>query len=87
MLDYIKTFCQIPQSVTIYDDNLMLQRSIALKRLEIAGIEQDETSPVVRDYIASYCRLQIVTEPTANFVDFEEKRLQTLLELMTYGGI
>lgn len=87
MLDYIKTFCQIPRAVTIYDDNLTLQREIAIKRLEIAGIQPDETSPVVKDYIATYCRLQIVTEPSANFVTFEEKRLQTLLELMTYGGI
>lgn len=86
MLNYIKTFCNIPLSVSIYDDNLTLQREIAIRRLELAGINPDEDSPIVRDYIATYCRLQIVTEPTANFVNFEEKRLQSLLELMTYGG-
>lgn len=86
MLNYIKTFCNIPLSVSIYDDNLTLQREIAIRRLELAGIKPDEESPIVRDYIATYCRLQIVSEPTSVFRDFEEKRLQSLLELMTYGG-
>lgn len=85
-LDYIKTFCQIPKEVTIYDDNLELLRSQALGVLTVAGVSTDETNSTVKGFISTYCRLYYLPEPTKNFTEIEEKRLQVFINLLTYGG-
>lgn len=87
MLDYIKVFCGIPSAVTIYDEQLTMFRKIAIAKLEKAGIKPQETSDLVRDFIATYCRLEIVTEPSEQWRNSEQKRLNSLFELMFYGGI
>lgn len=87
MLDYIKVFCGIPSAVTIYDEQLTMFRKIAIARLTKAGIDPDETSDLVRDFISTYCRLEIVTEPTQQWREAEQKRLNILYELMFYGGV
>lgn len=87
MLDYIKVFCGIPSLVTIYDDKLTMFRKIAIAKLTKAGIEPDEESELVQDFIATYCRLEIVTEPTQQWRAAEMLRLDSLFELMYYGGV
>lgn len=87
MLDYIKVFCGIPSAVTIYDEQLTMFRKIAIAKLEKAGINPQETSDLVQDFIATYCRLEIVTEPSEQWRNSEQKRLNSLFELMFYGGI
>lgn len=87
MLDYIKTFCNIPQVVTVYDEQLTLFKSIAVAKLTKNGIEVDENSPLVRDFISTYCRLNIVTEPAEQWRNAELRRLNHLQELMYYGGV
>lgn len=87
MLDYIKTFCNIPQAVTVYDDQLTLFKSIAVAKLTKNGIEVDETKPLIRDFISTYCRLNIVTEPAEQWRNAELRRLDHLQELMYYGGV
>ncbi|MQW21994.1 MULTISPECIES: hypothetical protein [unclassified Lactococcus] len=85
-LDYIKTFCQIPQEVTIYNENLELLRSQALGVLTVAGVSTDETNSTVKGFISTYCRLYYLPEPTKNFTEIEQKRLQVFINLLTYGG-
>lgn len=87
MLDYIKTFCNIPQVVTVYDEQLTLFKSIAVAKLTKNGIEVDETRPLVKDFISTYCRLNIVTEPAEQWRNAELRRLDHLQELMYYGGV
>lgn len=87
MLDYIKIFCGIPLAVTVYDAKLEQLRSTALIILKKAGIEGDETSELVKDYIASYCRLYNISEPNEQWRKSEVLRMQSLIELMYYGGI
>ena len=87
MIDYIKVYCGIPILVTAYDGKLILFRSIAIKLLEKNGIKADETSVLVKDFIATYCRLNIVDEPAEQWRNAEMKRLDSLQELMYYGGI
>ena len=87
MLDYIKIFCGIPLAVTVYDDKLEQLRKTALVILAKAGIEGDETSELVQDYIASYCRLYNISEPNEQWRKAEVARMQSLIELMYYGGI
>ncbi|MFR5624721.1 MAG: hypothetical protein ACLTIH_10065 [Eubacterium sp.] len=87
MIDYIKVYCGIPILVTAYDGKLILFRSMAIKLLEKNGIKADETSALVKDFIATYCRLNIVDEPAEQWRNAEMKRLDSLQELMYYGGI
>lgn len=87
MIDYIKVYCSIPLVVTAYDDKLNLFRSVAIKLLEKNGIDPDETSVLVQDFISCYCRLNIVDEPAEQWRNAETKRLASLQELMYYGGI
>ena len=60
---------------------------MAIKLLEKNGIKADETSALVKDFIATYCRLNIVDEPAEQWRNAEMKRLASLQELMYYGGI
>lgn len=87
MIDYIKIYCGIPSVVTAYDDKLKLFRSVAIKLLEKNGIDADETSVLVQDFISCYCRLNIVDEPAEQWRNAEMKRLASLQELMYYGGV
>ena len=87
MIDYIKVYCGIPILVTAYDGKLTLFRSMAIKLLEKNGIKADETSVLVKEFISCYCRLNIVDEPAEQWRNAEMKRLDSLQELMYYGGI
>lgn len=87
MLDYIKTYCGIPLNVTLYDKTIEMNKSIALKRLQIAGVSTDETNKIVQQYVATFCRFQLVSEPSRVFVDTETARMKEMLELLTYGGV
>ena len=42
---------------------------------------------IFKDFIACYCRLNIVDEPAEQWRNAEMKRLASLQELMYYGGI
>jgi len=55
--------------------------------LEKNGIKADETSVLVKEFISCYCRLNIVDEPAEQWRNAEMKRLDSLQELMYYGGI
>lgn len=87
MLDYIKVFCGIPEAVTVYDEKLEQLRDIALAQLKKSGIEQDETSSLVQAFVAGYCRLYNISEPNEQWRKSELIRLESLLELMYYGGV
>ena len=85
MKDFVKEYCNILPSVVIYDDEIESKINFAREQLKIAGVTQDETNPVVKEYIATYVRYHMVSEPSKVFVDTETKRMLSLLELLTYG--
>lgn len=87
MIDYIKKYCGIPLAVTVYDEKLKLLRLTALAHLTKNSIKNDETSPLVQSYVAGYCRLYNISEPSEQWRKAEELRLESLIELMFYGGI
>ena len=82
---YIKEFCGIPENVTIYDAQISANKQMALARLEVANITVDETNELVKDYIATFCRIRMVTEPSATFINSETARLKDIIVLLTYG--
>ena len=85
MNDYIKEFCGIPHSVNIYDAQISANKQMALARLEVANVTTDETNELVKDYIATFCRIRMVTEPSATFINSETARLKDIIVLLTYG--
>ena len=85
MLDYLKTYLGIHSAVTIYDDKINDLKDIAIQDLTIAGVSTDETQPLVKAYVATFVRLELKTEPSKVFIDSSEKRLQRLIEQLTYG--
>lgn len=87
MIDYIKVYIGIPEAITVYDDKLGQLRKQALARLRKNGIEEDETSDLVQEFVATFCRLYNISEPNAQWAESEKKRLQNLQELMYYGGV
>lgn len=86
-ISYIKKYCNISPVVTIYDDKLEEFREQAIDLLEVAGCSTDETKPIVRAYIAGYCRLNNYTEPSEQWRKAENARLQSLLETIYFGGL
>ena len=89
MLDYIKTYIGIPKAITVYDDKLEMLRKQALIHLKKNGIkaEENEESELVKEFVASFCRLYNISEPNTQWAENEKKRLQSLQELMYYGGV
>ncbi|KST92184.1 hypothetical protein [Lactococcus lactis] len=85
--DYIKTYCGIPLNVTLYDETIKLNKEIALTRLAIAGVSTNEENLIVQQYISTFCRFQLVSEPTSVFVKMETDRMREMIELLTYGGV
>ena len=85
MNDYIKEFCGIPHSVNIYDAQISANKQMALARLEVANVTTDETNELVKDYIATFCRIRMVTEPSATFINSETARMKDIIVLLTYG--
>ena len=83
--DYIKGFCGIPSNVTIYDAQIDANKQMALARLEVANVSIDETNELVKDYIATFCRIRMVTEPSATFTNAETARMKDIIVLLTYG--
>ena len=87
MLEYCKTYIGIPSAVTIYDEKLENSIAFAKVQLEVAGVSQDETNPVVKEFIATYARYTLDDEKSKVFIDSERQRMRELLELLTFGGI
>ena len=85
MNDYIKEFCGIPYSVNVYDTQIEANKHMALARLEVANVSIDETNELVKDYIATFCRMRMVTEPSNVFIQTETARLKDIIVLLTYG--
>lgn len=85
MNDYIKEFCGIPHSVNVYDEQIEANKHMALARLEVANVTTDETNELVKDYIATFCRIRMVTEPSATFINSETARMKDIIVLLTYG--
>ncbi|MEY8458593.1 hypothetical protein [Lactococcus ileimucosae] len=85
MIDYIKTFCNIPEAVKIYDKKIEQDKAKALARLRVAGVSQDEDNDLVKDYIATYCRLSLIENPSPQITTAENARLKDLLVLLSYG--
>ena len=85
MNDYIKEFCGIPHSVNIYDAQISANKQMALARLEVASVTTDETNVLVKDYIATFCRIRMVTEPSLTFINSETARLKDIIVLLTFG--
>ena len=85
MNDYIKEFCGIPHSVNIYDAQIEANKQMALARLEVANVTTDETNELVKDYIATFCRIRMVTEPSLTFINSETARLKDIIVLLTFG--
>lgn len=85
MNDYIKEFCGIPHSVNIYDAQISANKQMALARLEVANVTTDETNELVKDYIATFCRIRMVTEPSLTFINSETARLKDIIVLLTFG--
>ncbi len=83
--DYIKEFCGIPENVTVYDSQILTNKKMAIARLQVAGVSIDETNELVRDYVATFCRIRMVTEPSSVFVNSENARLRDIIVLLTYG--
>ena len=83
--DYIKGFCGIPSNVTIYDAQIDANKQMALARLEVANVSIDETNELVKDYIATFCRIRMVTEPSATFTNAETARMKDIIVLLTFG--
>lgn len=85
MNDYIKEFCGIPHSVNVYDAQISANKQMALARLEVANVCVDETNELVKDYIATFCRIRMVTEPSNVFIQTETARMKDIIVLLTYG--
>ena len=83
--DYIKGFCGIPENVTVYDAQISANKQMALARLEVANVSVDETNELVKDYIATFCRIRMVTEPSSVFIQTETARMKDIIVLLTYG--
>ena len=82
---YIKEFCGIPENVYVYDAQIEPNNQTALARLEVANVTTDETNELVKDYIATFCRIRMVTEPSATFTNAETARMKDIIVLLTYG--
>ena len=82
---YIKEFCGIPDGVTVYDAQISANKQMALARLEVANVTTDEINELVKDYIATFCRIRMVTEPSATFTNAETARMKDIIVLLTYG--
>ena len=82
---YIKEFCGIPENVTVYDAQIEANKQMALARLEVANVCVDETNELVKDYVATFCRIRMVTEPSNVFIQTETARLKDIIVLLTYG--
>ena len=85
--DYIKGFCGIPDGVTIYDAQISANKQMALARLEVANVTTDETNELVKDYVATFCRIRMVTEPSNVFIQTETARMKDIIVLLTYGRV
>ena len=85
--DYIKEFCGIPENVTVYDAQILANKQMALARLEVANVTTDEINELVKDYIATFCRIRMVTEPSATFINSETARMKDIIVLLTYGRV
>ena len=83
--DYIKGFCGIPENVTVYDAQIEANKQMALARLEVANVSIDETNELVKDYVATFCRIRMVTEPSNVFIQTETARMKDIIVLLTYG--
>ena len=83
--DYIKGFCGIPSNVTVYDAQIEANKQMALARLEVANVSADETNELVKDYVATFCRIRMVTEPSNVFIQTETARMKDIIVLLTYG--
>ena len=84
---YIKEFCGIPENVTVYDAQILANKQMALARLEVANVSVDETNELVKDYIATFCRIRMVTEPSSVFIQTETARMKDIIVLLTYGRV
>lgn len=85
MNDYINEFCGIPHSVNVYDEQIEANKHMALARLEVANVTTDETNELVKDYVATFCRIRMVTEPSNVFIQTETARLKDIIILLTFG--
>ena len=83
--DYIKGFCGIPENVNVYDAQIDANKQMALARLEVANVSVDETNELVKDYVATFCRIRMVTEPSNVFIQTETARLKDIIVLLTFG--
>ena len=82
---YIKEFCGIPENVTVYDAQISANKRMALARLEVANVSVDETNELVKDYVATFCRIRMVTEPSLTFINSETARMKDIIVLLTFG--
>ena len=82
---YIKEFCGIPENVNVYDAQISANKQMALARLEVANVSVDETNELVKDYVATFCRIRMVTEPSNVFIQTETARLKDIIVLLTFG--
>lgn len=82
---YIKEFCGIPENVTVYDAQISANKQMALARLKVANVSVDETNELVKDYVATFCRIRMVTEPSNVFIQTETARMKDIIVLLTYG--
>lgn len=85
MDDYIKQFCGIPEKVTVYDTQISANKKMAIARLEAANVSTDEENDLVKDYVATFCRIRMVTEPSSVFIQSENARLADIIVLLSYG--
>lgn len=85
--DYIKGFCGIPENVTAYDAQIEANKQMALARLEVANVTTDEINELVKDYVATFCRIRMVTEPSNVFIQTETARMKDIIVLLTYGRV
>ncbi len=82
---YIKEFCGIPENVNVYDAQISANKQMALARLEVANVSVDETNELVKDYVATFCRIRMVTEPSNVFIQTETARMKDIIVLLTFG--
>ena len=82
---YIKEFCGIPENVNVYDAQIEANKQMALARLEVANVCVDETNELVKDYVSTFCRIRMVTEPSSVFIQTETARMKDIIVLLTYG--
>lgn len=85
MNDYIKEFCGIPKNVNVYDSQISNNKKMAIARLQAANVITDEENELVKDYVATFCRIRMVTEPSNVFIQSENARLRDIIVLLTYG--